>query len=35
MTSYDELSQHSSQFLALTGYGVEEFQALLSFPSSV
>jgi DDE superfamily endonuclease/Helix-turn-helix of DDE superfamily endonuclease len=31
VTSYDELSKHPSQFLALTGYMVEEFQALLPF----
>ena len=29
MTSYSELSPHPSRFLALTGYTVEEFQALL------
>ena len=29
MTSYNELSQHRDKFLALTGYTVEEFQALL------
>jgi hypothetical protein len=29
MTSYNELSQNPSQFLSLTGYTVEEFQALL------
>jgi len=31
MTSYDELSTSPSKFLALTGYRVEEFQALLPF----
>jgi hypothetical protein len=29
MTSYSELSQNPSKFLALTGYTLEEFQALL------
>ena len=29
MTNYSELSQHPSRFLALTGYTVEEFEALL------
>lgn len=29
MVSYKELSQHADKFLALTGYTVEEFQALL------
>jgi len=29
MISYRELSQHEGKFLALTGYTVEEFQALL------
>jgi len=31
MTSYDELSKNSTKFLALTGYMLEEFQALLPF----
>ena len=29
MISYNELSKHSRRFLAMTGYTVEEFQALL------
>ena len=31
MINYTELSRNSSQFLALTGYTVEEFQALLPY----
>jgi hypothetical protein len=29
MVSYNELSANSSKFLAMTGYTIEEFQALL------
>jgi len=31
MTNYNELSKNSTKFLALTGYMLEEFQALLPF----